>query len=64
MYFTKGLMDCGVPRHHLIDAVDGLLFQIQASFREETLTEIQKNGSCIPLGHEYMKFSSWELLEV
>ena len=61
-YFTEGLMDCGVPRHHLIDAVDGL-FQIQACFREETLTEIQKNTSCIPLGHEYMKCSSHDLLE-
>ena len=62
MYLTKGLVDCGVPRHHLIDAVDGL-FQIQACFWEETLTEIQKNGSCIQLGREYMKCSSQDLLE-
>ncbi|XP_044903595.1 uncharacterized protein LOC123382533 isoform X2 [Felis catus] len=55
-------MDCGVPRHHLIDAVDGL-FRIQARLRDETLTEIQRNGSCIPLGREYMKCSSQDLLE-
>ena len=61
-YFTEGLMDCGVPRHHLIDAVDGL-FRIQARLRDETLTEIQRNGSCIPLGREYMKCSSQDLLE-
>ncbi|XP_053055583.1 uncharacterized protein LOC128311011 [Acinonyx jubatus] len=37
--------------------------QIQACFREETLTEIQKHGSCIQLGRGYMKCSSQDLLE-